>query len=236
MRKRSERPREIISAYKSGMSAKLCADEFGVSVQAVLSAIKRIDPSCYRGREAPKTHRSFDLTLEVTGSTLELMLSYDPAHGTFRHQTGRGPRSGGVGSIAGTRTNNGYVSIVVCGQRFLAHRLAWLWMTGDWPKGEIDHINGNRSDNRFCNLREATRSQQGANGGKRITNSSGVVGVHFDRSRAKFASRIGVNNKTINLGRFATLREAAAARETAEKKFFGRFRPLKRDGWRSTCL
>jgi hypothetical protein len=167
---------------------------------------------------------------KVTGTVLELMFSYDPQEGVFRHKTYRGPRPRGPGSIVGTAMAHGYVMITVCQKKFTAHRLAWLWMTGKWPIDEIDHINGIRDDNRFSNLREASRSQNGQNGGIRSTNKTGRIGVHFDRSRKKFVADIMMNGKRVFRRRYNALDVAVAARARKEVELFGEFAPGRRQG------
>jgi hypothetical protein len=160
----------------------------------------------------------------ITGTTLSLFYDYNPITGNFTHKTYRGPRSGGPGSIAGTKMSTGYISIKLPnGPSVLAHRLAWLWMTGEWPKEEIDHKNRDRLDNRWENLREATRSQQAQNGSKRSTNNSGVVGVSFDKSRGKWVARLTLNGVFIYQKRFGTFEEACVARKSAEERFFGEY-------------
>jgi len=106
---------------------------------------------------------------------------------------------------------------------YAAHRLAWFYETGEWPSDEIDHKNRGRDDNWFENLREATRSQNVANTALRSTNTSGFKGVSFDRSRGRFLSKIKVNYRTINLGRFDAPEEAHAAYLAAAQKHFGEF-------------
>ena len=103
----------------------------------------------------------------------------------------------------------------------MAHRLAWFYTYGKWPNHEVDHINGNRLDNRIANLREATRSQNefAAKKGK---------GIRWEPKRKKWLARIGVNWKQINLGRYATREEALAAYKKAAKEAFGEFAEFDR--------
>lgn len=162
--------------------------------------------------------------MKTTGSMLDLLFSYSPETGRFTHKTYRGPRTNGPGSDAGTARPDGYTAIKLpCGSVVLAHRLAWLWMTGEWPKLEIDHQNGNRADNRWVNLREATRSQQAQNGAMRSTNNSGRIGVFFDKHRNKWTACVTLHGRNVFRKRFASFEAACAAREAAERKLFGEF-------------
>jgi Demerecviridae HNH endonuclease len=135
---------------------------------------------------------------------------YDPETGIFRWPNGR---------VAGSYTNNGYIFIGVYGLRFLAHRLAWLYMTGEWPKEQIDHINRSRSDNRWCNLREASNGQNSAN--KLCYGQLGAPGV--EKHGTKYRARIKINYQRIELGTFNTLAEAAEAYDKASKSYHGEY-------------
>lgn len=118
----------------------------------------------------------------VTAEELRAVLSYEAETGQFirLQATLRSP----AGSIAGTPHGEGYSVIRVNGRLYLAHRLAWLWMTGEWPT-EIDHRDRNRSNNRWANLREVTRTQNNYNAGRRSDNTSGFRGVYRNRGRGK---------------------------------------------------
>lgn len=112
---------------------------------------------------------------------------------------------------------NGYKRVNINGTVHLVHRIIWLYVFGEWPVG-IDHINGDRADNRLSNLREATKEVNSRNLRKFVTNTSGVVGVSFSKQYQKWEAYIGVGeNRTQKLGFFDTLAEAAAARRGAEK-------------------
>jgi hypothetical protein len=148
-------------------------------------------------------------------SRLKEVLDYNPDNGAFTWiQSSRGT---GIGDTAGTVTDSGYLIISVDKKRYRAHRLAWLYMTGRFPETDIDHINGNRLDNRFDNLREVTRSENLQNRNKPNA-SSGIIGVY--RHRNKYTSRIGIDKtKSIYLGVFSTAEEARNAYLKAKKKY-----------------
>lgn len=102
------------------------------------------------------------------------------------------------------------------------HRFIWAYVTGEWPR-EIDHANGVRSDNRWSNLRVATRSQNRANSRLPKNNTSGHKGVYWSVSCGKWVAMLGVNKKRKTLGRFSVLEDAVRTYEEAAKRAFGRF-------------
>lgn len=122
---------------------------------------------------------------------------------------------------AGTLLYSGYRGICVGPHRIQAHRLAWALHYKRWPADQIDHINGIKTDNRICNLREATNSQNGKNLPISKANKSGIKGVCFEKQTQRWKAYIRVDYKTYSLGRFDTLEEAAKARKEAEIKHFG---------------
>jgi len=125
---------------------------------------------------------------------------------------------------AGTKVSSGYIGICVGDKRYFAHRLAWVLHYGFWPNEQIDHINGDKADNRISNLREATNSQNGKNYGFNTRNTSGVKGVSFCKSTGRWRAIIKVNHKSKCLGRYDTKENAARARQIAEEKYFGEWR------------
>lgn len=100
---------------------------------------------------------------------------------------------------------------------YRAHKIAWLLHSGTWAS-VVDHINGDRSDNRAANLRGATSQQNATNQKRSRANTSGVVGVYWVKRDTRWASMIVVNGKTIGLGRYHSFESAVAARKEAEKK------------------
>lgn len=122
----------------------------------------------------------------ITAEQLREVLVYEPATGVFTRRIDSAKGKAKAEDLAGSLTENGYWIIWVLGTRYLAHRLAWLYMTGEWPKEQIDHINNKRSDNRIQNLREATNQQNQFNRGPKAQGSiSGFCGVSRNKKRWK---------------------------------------------------
>jgi len=158
--------------------------------------------------------------VELTCPQLKEIVKYDPETGVFVWIK-TGPRRV-VGAPAGSLTTNGYASIMINYKNYLAHRLVWLYMTGDWPL-QIDHINRNRSDNRYDNLRECTRSQNMRNARIPSHNSSGFKGVSWLKSKNKWRSYITVKRKYIHIGYYDDPVIAAKAYDEKAKELFGAF-------------
>jgi hypothetical protein len=131
-------------------------------------------------------------------------------------------RRGFQGKAAGFIDGNGYIHIGVSGKTYKAHRLAFLYVTGEMPK-EVDHINRVRHDNRWCNLRPTSRGQNVSNSVMRSDNTSGYRGVHWCKRSKKWASQIGVNGKKKNLGYFDCKYHAFCEYVLASRKIFGEF-------------
>lgn len=164
-------------------------------------------------------------SLELDQAELRRILVYHPETGLFvwraRSDRDHSWNMQRVGETAGAKSGKGYLYINLETKLHLAHRLAWLYMTGAFPAGHIDHINGDKMDNRWANLRLATAAQNGANVGLRSTNKSGVKGISWDARHKCWYAKITINLKQINLGYFKTLEEATAARRLAEAEHHG---------------
>lgn len=141
-------------------------------------------------------------------SLLVTALEYDPSTGIFRWKINVG-RYGRIkaGSIAGGVNKEGYRQIMIAGKHYRANRLAWFYVTKEWPDCVVDHRNGKVDDNRFENLRKASDSQSMAN--RDHKNKHGVKGV--STKRGLFRARIYHDGKSIHIGYYATKIEAHAA-------------------------
>ena len=150
---------------------------------------------------------------------LKNALSYSPETGEFRWKINRVKKR--IGSVAGAISGGGYRYIRCSGKSFSAHRLAWLFVNGEWPSAEIDHVDGNKDNNRLSNLRVATRSQNECNKPHR---------GYYKTRRGTFHASIKLNGERHYLGEFWSAREARAAYEMAANRLHGEFSyPGKKD-------
>ena len=146
-------------------------------------------------------------------SELKELLHYDPDTGVFiwliNHDRW-------LGKVAGCADNR-YRRIKIKGKKYRAHRVAWLYITGEWPKDQIDHINGNGHDNRFVNLREATYRENTRNKAIFRSNTSGHHGVERSANGQKWRASISFDGRRRHLGLFSDKNDAIKARKAAEK-------------------
>lgn len=156
----------------------------------------------------------------LTVDRLRELLKYDPETGVFTWLVCRGSRAP-FGGVAGTKHHSGYRQIKIDGCVYLSHRLAWLWMTGEWPTHHVDHDERDGGDNTWTRLREASSSQNAANRAVQSNNKLGVKGVNVHRGM--FRAGIQINGKYKHLGYFSTAAEAATAYANAAKLNFGEF-------------
>ena len=154
---------------------------------------------------------------DLNSTRLRELVSYDATTGIFTWRISR--RGGGTvaGAKAGGSHCRGYETISVDNRRYLAHRLAWLYVYGAWPQAEIDHINCVRNDNRIANLRECTHAQNHQN--KRVAiGRVGLLGASYSAERGLWESQIKLQGRRYFLGRFPTQEEAHEAYVTAKRK------------------
>lgn len=155
----------------------------------------------------------------LTQERLKELLHYDEETGVFTWLIS--PRNNvPSGSIAGQIDNKGYVRIIYKRKLYLGHWLAWFFVYNKWPDNELDHINGNPTDNRISNLRDVTRKQNMENKKIYKTNKSGYSGVTWHITKKKWCARIGHYGKRLYLGEFDNLKDAIDARIKAENKIF----------------
>ena len=159
--------------------------------------------------------------MSIKANRLKELLEYDPETGLFtrlttNHRWKKGVIVGSLDKSKGSTA--GYVRIFVDGKRYKAHRLAWLYMTGEWPVN-IDHKNHVRHDNKWCNLREVTHSDNTKNRTMNRNNTSGFRGVHWHKLKEKWMVYINVSpTKRKNLGYFESIIDAVATRLRFERQ------------------
>jgi hypothetical protein len=152
---------------------------------------------------------------------LKELLTYDPETGIFTWNICSG--NARVGAAAGAIKSNGYITIGIDKKRYHAHRLAWFYIYNEWPLLDIDHINRIKTDNRLCNLRVVSRSENLLNTKVRKDSLSGFNGLYWDESRKRWAVRAWVNGAVKHIARVKTLAEALKLRKNAESAYRGEF-------------
>jgi hypothetical protein len=156
---------------------------------------------------------------------LKSRLRYNPDTGEFIWLSVSSLSRTRVGSIARARDSNGYRIIKLKGKRYYQHRLAWLYVYGEWPSALIDHIDCDPSNNRISNLRLATYGQNVSNS-KKVISASGYRGVYLMKSTGRWLACVTSNGKRTNLGYHATKEEAFEAYKVAAIKLHGEFARL----------
>lgn len=168
--------------------------------------------------------------VEITQDIVREFLDYDPETGvlTWRKRARKWFTSDGAwkswntkyaGGEAGSLSARGYLCVDVLGRSHKAHRLIWLWMTGEFPPAGIDHENQSGSGNRWNNLREATQDENMKNLPMFRNNTSGVTGVSWYRPRGEWVAHIRTGGKRYHLGYFTSKDAAIAARKAAEIEY-----------------
>ena len=162
-------------------------------------------------------------TREIPVEQISEMMSYDPGSGNLIWKVKRG--SSKVGKIAGFEKSKGYIAVRVLEVIYHAHRVAWALYHNESPPTdrEIDHIDGDKSNNRIANLRLATSKQNKHNVGMIASNTSGVKGVTYRKNRNKWQAQISVDERCVYLGSYESFDDAVRARKAAEKVYGGEF-------------
>lgn len=165
--------------------------------------------------------------MTLTLERLRELFHYDPETGLFTCLVRR-RKIGGVfseiGDVAGFRETLGYWCLGIDRKTYKAHRLAWLYVHGEWPSDDLDHINCDRCDNRIANLRIGGKLINPRNAKRKVTNTTGFKGVTPPRGKSKkYMARICIDYNRIYLGEFDTPEEAHEAYVKAAKIHYGDF-------------
>lgn len=163
---------------------------------------------------------------KITAKRLRQQVTYDEDTGVMRWKIQKGCKF--PGDIAGYLRKDGYVYLRIDNVLYSAHRLAWLYMHGEWPELCVDHINGIKSDNSKKNLRAASNQQNMWNRGTQRNNTSGYKGVGFHKSSRTWKATIKLNGIHIQLGYYKTPEEAHKAYSAAAAKYHGEFSNIGR--------
>lgn len=151
---------------------------------------------------------------KLSQERLKQLLRYDEATGEFTWLVSKGSRAT-KGSMAGSDDGQGYMHIAIDGRYYRSHRLAWLYCFGQWPVGQVDHVNHKRDDNRLANLREVSHSENQRNSSLCRNNTSGHQGISFEKSRQRWRVQVSAidTGKRKHVGYFASMQEAISARD-----------------------
>lgn len=156
---------------------------------------------------------------DLTAARLRELLHYDQETGAFHWRVFRSGRALPGQRAANVTRSSGYTYIFVDGYLYAAHRLAWLYVTGNWPAKYIDHADGTKSNNAFSNLREADHRKNMENQRKAHSNSkTGLLGVTLHHKNRKYQARIQVDGRPRSLGYYATAELAHAAYVEAKRR------------------
>jgi hypothetical protein len=172
--------------------------------------------------------------MKPTQQNLKLLCHYDPETGSFM-RIRKITWTGNIidcKSVPSKTTHFGYYQMNIFGRPYAVHRLIFLYMTGSFPKHDVDHINGDRTDNRWINLREVTRRENMMNVGVRSNSTTGVTGVSKRKDTGKYVAYVDVMGKRKIIGNFDTLSEAAHARRNASEQHGFHQNHGRRLGWR----
>ena len=162
------------------------------------------------------------MTEPLNQKILQEALNYNPLTGDFTWKT-KISRKVNIGQEAGCPMPSGYKKITIFGRQCLAHRLAFLYMTGTWPQGQIDHIDGNTSNNVWINLRDCSPRENSCNTSLRKDNTSGIKGVSLHKRTGMWTVHIYINGRDTNLGYFKDKTEAQEVITTAREQYHGEY-------------
>lgn len=155
----------------------------------------------------------------ITQEELKRIYTYSPETGEFKVN----PESNSRRTSCGWKDKQGYLRVYIHRRMCGLHRLAWLYHYGRMPVGLVDHVNGDRSDNRICNLRESTQSENLMNSKRSSKNTSGVKGVSWINSKQRWVACVTVERKRHVIGQYLDLHEAENAVRRARSELHGDF-------------
>jgi hypothetical protein len=160
--------------------------------------------------------------MSISAERVREVLNYDPETGLL---TWKAPKAHNVsiGDVAGYINRGGYRRISVDDKEYQAHRLAWLYVHGSFPAALLDHINGDRADNRIANLRNASSSENHRNSGMYKNNTTGFKGVAYHAHSGRWRAETLFNGVRRSLGYYPSAEEAGAAYQAFAKANFGEF-------------
>lgn len=166
---------------------------------------------------------------------LRRLLDLDPETGTLtwkerpvwifregvhgRASTAKGWNTKYAGKPALAASTGAYCNGSILGRRIQAHRVIYAMHNGHWAADEVDHINGDPSNNRPSNLRSADRTEQMKNRARPVNNTSGIVGVSWHKQRRLWVAHVSIDGRAVTLGTFTRKRDAIRARRAAERKY-----------------
>lgn len=158
---------------------------------------------------------------KLTAQDARELFEYDSTTGGFTWKVAPPNKPSYIGRQAGSINGDGYLEVEVAGTSFKVHRLIILWVTGAWPEGEVDHIDGSRTNNIYDNLRVLHKSDNCKNRGKNANNTSGFKGVSWNKHNQRWCACINADKKRTHLGYFDCPEDAHAAYQAAAKMMFG---------------
>jgi len=153
----------------------------------------------------------------ITQLRLKELVTYNKSTGIFTWKVDKARAK--RGDALGSKTALGYIETSIDGEKYLVHRLVWLYTYGNFPKNNIDHINGIPNDNRICNLRDVTQKQNMMNTKLQCNSTSKQRGVSYAARDSKWRSYITIDNKQVFLGQYSCKLAATIVRSFAEKKY-----------------
>ena len=196
-----------LSKYRACCACAHCSAEFVCNFyDAKKSKLGHLCPDC--------SNKIAKLKILTQAALLEV-LDYDEATGVLTYKLPTNHKN--VGDVAGYPHHEGYLSILIGGKEYLVHRVIWMMKTGHWPD-QVDHIDHNRANNAWHNLRNVPSRANQMNMGLKLSNTSGHTGVRILPS-GRYGASIMVNRKQIWLGTYDTMMDAIAARKQAESHY-----------------